>query len=1033
MLKSTIGTEEVVLKTYPFSDPSPIPQFGRLYPYNRYDGYTSTGAEQAWTMIVLENEHIKIWINPAVGGKIWGAMEKQKEQHFIYFNHVVKFRDVAMRGPWTSGGIETNMGIIGHAPSCSAPVDYFMKEWEDGSVSCFLGATDWSSRTSWQVEVRLPPHTAYFITRTRSNNGHSLEQSYYQWTNAALKTSGGLEYIFPGYKHIGHDGKTGSWPRNREGVLLSTYANNLGEYKSYHVFGTASAFWGCYWHWQDFGMGHYAPYHAKPGRKIWIWGLSRYGMIWEDLLTDSDGQYTEVQSGRAFNQSISPSSATPFKHRSFAPYTSDESEEYWFPVLHTDGLTSASPKMSFYLEQQPGTTLHICANEPLHNQLVLDDGTQRVEQRLDLETLGRAVILFPEVFDLNRIRILLGEETVYDAITEHQPLERPSQLPADFDPGSVQGIFLQAKEWERQRFYHRAVQSYRECLVSDPYFLPALSGYAGVLLKLSEWAQALLYLKKALSIDTYHPEANYLYGLAQLRLGNKVDAKDGFSIAGLSAESSPAAFTELAFLYVTENQLRLAQDCLQKSLRHNLVNREAFRLQLFLQRKTDPPAAVLAAKQMLDADPLDHVVRFEWVLLQQMDQADFAAGIQSELPHETFLEVASFYLHAGQHTEALAVLHVAPAQPVVAVWQAYLFSQEGQTAASAHALGLAAQAAPDRVFPHRDEDIRMLEWAVEQSPSWKFKYYLALCYRHQLKVQASLAVVEACGFEPDYYPFYLLRAFLQKETGQHGRESDLLQANEIAPGEWRTSHQLTAFYLETGAGNQALETAKAGRQKHPENYYLGLQLAKCLLFSSRYAEGIRLMTCLEVLPNEGASEGRILWRETHLEAALDALQREAWDEAGHLISEARRWPENLGLGRPQYVDERLEDFMALYCCRSMKEPLHLSLQHNLLNYRLQHGDKPFGAADFLSLLMLKQKGEEQKADEIMYGWTTMQPEALPRRWAAAFFARDPECLAVLDLEELPHREPLPYEIIVEDRDYRFVKKLYKLDAFRCFS
>ena len=31
-------------------------------------------------------------------------------------------------------------------------------------------------------------------------------------------------------------------------------------------------------------------------------------MIWEDLLTDTDGQYVEVQSGRLFNQADATSS-----------------------------------------------------------------------------------------------------------------------------------------------------------------------------------------------------------------------------------------------------------------------------------------------------------------------------------------------------------------------------------------------------------------------------------------------------------------------------------------------------------------------------------------------------------------------------------------------------------------------------------------------------------------------------------------------------------------------------------------------------
>ena len=33
-----------------------------------------------------------------------------------------------MRGPWTSGGIEFNFGIIGHHPSTATPVDYLIKK-----------------------------------------------------------------------------------------------------------------------------------------------------------------------------------------------------------------------------------------------------------------------------------------------------------------------------------------------------------------------------------------------------------------------------------------------------------------------------------------------------------------------------------------------------------------------------------------------------------------------------------------------------------------------------------------------------------------------------------------------------------------------------------------------------------------------------------------------------------------------------------------------------------------------------------------
>ena len=67
-------------------------------------------------------------------------------------------------------------------------------------------------------------------------------------------------------------------------------------------------------------MVRYPPRDEKAGKKIWIWGLARQGMIWENLLTDVDGPYAEVQSGRLFNQSAEASTFTPFNHRGFTPH-----------------------------------------------------------------------------------------------------------------------------------------------------------------------------------------------------------------------------------------------------------------------------------------------------------------------------------------------------------------------------------------------------------------------------------------------------------------------------------------------------------------------------------------------------------------------------------------------------------------------------------------------------------------------------------------------------------------------------------------
>ncbi len=102
--------------------------------------------------VELENDWVKVLIAPEMGGKILGAIEKSTGEEFIYLNKVVKFRDISMRGAWTSGGIEFNFGSIGHAPTTASPVDYLTRTNPDGSVSCFVGAMDLSSRSEWRVE-----------------------------------------------------------------------------------------------------------------------------------------------------------------------------------------------------------------------------------------------------------------------------------------------------------------------------------------------------------------------------------------------------------------------------------------------------------------------------------------------------------------------------------------------------------------------------------------------------------------------------------------------------------------------------------------------------------------------------------------------------------------------------------------------------------------------------------------------------------------------------------------------------------------
>jgi hypothetical protein len=111
---ATIQEEKQSFKTYPYSGPDPAPIMTRssmwangasLYPYYFFDELSYDGVNRDYNIIRLENAYLKLLVSPADGGKLLAAIEKTTGKDFLYFNRVRKYRDIAHRGPWTSGGI----------------------------------------------------------------------------------------------------------------------------------------------------------------------------------------------------------------------------------------------------------------------------------------------------------------------------------------------------------------------------------------------------------------------------------------------------------------------------------------------------------------------------------------------------------------------------------------------------------------------------------------------------------------------------------------------------------------------------------------------------------------------------------------------------------------------------------------------------------------------------------------------------------------------------------------------------------------
>ena len=964
------------IRTYPFSDPDPVPIFARssmggqgarLYPYFVFDRFTADPVEKSWTVVRLKNPYIEVAVLPQAGGKVWGASEKATGREFLYWNHVLKFRQIALRGPWTSGGIEFNFGIVGHAPSTATPVDYFLRQNPDGSASCVVGTMDLPSRTRWSVTITLPKDGVVFETNALWVNPTPFSQSYYAWSCAAVKTAEDLKYIFPGQWSIGHDYSVPlePWPVDRRGRDLSSYRNNATPgSKSYFTVGEYEDFYGGWYEKADAGFGHWSRYEDMPGRKVWIWDLSRSGEIWVDLLTDKDGQYTEPQAGRLLNQS---------DHGDFPPGAADRWQELWFPYRGIGPMAKASPHAVLGAARSGDSlALGLFPLRPVNDVFTVKAAGREVFRELLVlkpEQIWKKDVALAGVAPDAPIEIRLGDKLVYESSPKADDLERPLRF-RSVSETSAEGLYLQARGLERERRLAEALDKYIAAIEKEPLHVRALSRAAELATRRGEPARALDYAGRALSVSMYDAEANYVYGVAARRLGRLVDAKETLGWAARSAQFKSVAQVQSAEIAIIEKDFGRAAEYALKALDADARSVNALEVLAAAHRLAGRKAeAGRVLTRLLDLDPLDHLARFERYLLNRnpKDLEACRSLIRNELPHETWLEMATFYARLGLVNDAAAALKAAPVHPTVLYALAFLL-RDASPSESAAWLEKASDMSPHLVFPFREEEIAVFSWAVAARPAdWKPKYYLALILWGKGRLEETRDLFEMCE-NADFAPFYIARgAFFERDDPARAA-ADYKKAIELDAGSWRARHILIAYYLRQGQKAEALAAARQAAADFPAEVPLQIDLAESLLTVGQPAEAAAVLDAVAALPYEGASDIYGLYVRAHVAIGIAAMQKAAWPAAVEALEKSKLYPEKLGTGAPFHPDTRMQDYLiALSLDRMGARDKAAALRQAIRDYTLTYWDEsqPYGYFGGLILEKLGGKEDRLKARELL--------------------------------------------------------------------
>lgn len=988
--------------TYPYSDANPIPVFGKIYPYFRYEGFTTKSEKKVWKTVELENDFLKITIFPEIGGKIWSVIDKVSGKEMFYGNDVVKFRDVALRGAWTSGGIEFNYGVIGHSPACSFPVDYMTRTNPDGSVSCIIGNLDLSTRTYWNVEINLPKDKAWFVTRSFWHNRTGESQPYYSWTNTAINTKKDLKFIYPGTNWIGHEGFSSPWPTDSSSNKnLSLWRENDFEgAKSYHVVGKYSPYFGAYWKDSDYGVMHYSNRDDKLGRKIWIWALSEEGKIWEDFLTDSNGQYAEIQSGRLFNQNLVSSSLTPYKQINFMPYGTDTWTEYWFPFRGTGGVSNVAPVGVINVESQNKlVNIRISPLENVQDTLRLYDRTGNLvcQQSAQLQA-GKDFKLsmnIPE--DKEIFRIAFGNNLLWSR--KEDSLSRPTETIHDFNWESAYGKYLNGRDLMGFRLYDKAEKYIRESLKSDPNYVPSMVEMSKLYYYRMNYDSAFLCARKALSIDTYDAAANYEYGRSAIKLNKYFDALDGFEVAALTEPYRSAAYTELSKIYMIQQDYVKSLEYAEKSIINNKYNIEGLQLSFLACKILDKNAeAEAVAKQISELEPLNHFIMFERYFnnKDEKSKSEFMENIRSEMPEQTYLELGIWYYGLNMIDRSMSVLQLAPDNAEVDYWLAFLAHKSADEKQACSLLKKAASQNPDFIFPFREESEDAFIWAIKQQSDWQPLYYLSLLYRSRNDNEKAYKLISPLKDDIPFASLYSFRASLSNDASS--REKDLKKAASLDPGQWRYTHELTRFYLNKNDNKKGLDVISFYYRKNRNHFPTGILYARALLKNKEYSLAEKVLQKINFLPPEGDPDGRLLYRETQLSLALEAILKGDMETAKQKISGARLWPRNLGVGKPydENIDSRIEDWLEAMVAQKEKD---FAKRDDCLK-KVAYAAKNKNSMDYLlQILACSQLGEKQNADEMFNSWLADQKDANIRSWGDKFYMTYKDKVYPFDYEQ----------------------------------
>ncbi len=927
-----VWSESVVLPTYPVGEPDKNPMFfekrvyqgssGKVYPHSVIDKIYDEKEDRAYTAVCLENKYLFVMILPELGGRIQRAYDKTNGYDFVYYNHVIKPALVGLAGPWISGGIEFNWPQH-HRPSTFDPVDWRMQENPDGSCTVMVSEIENMFRTKGMACISLYPDKAYIEIRGQLYNRTNVPQTFLWWANPAVAVNDHTQSVFPPDVHAVMDhGKrdvsrfpiaTGVYYKQdySAGVDISRY-KNIPVPTSYMAYHSDYDFVGGYDHEKKAGILHVADHHISPGKKQWTWGCGDFGQAWDDNLTDSDGPYIELMTGCFTDNQPDFTWMAPYEEKEFV--------QYFMPYKAVGMIKNASRDAAVSLVkngQNAEFTVYASGEFP--------------KARVELKGNGR--VIYEKTLDLSPVNTLsdcaaVGETalteltlTVYGAsgrvlVTYTPQAEQIEQIPepakAAPDPGEVrtnEDLFLYGLHIEQYRHAtYLAEDYYEEGLKRDPSDSRINNAYGLLLMKRGQFARAEAHFRAAWKKLTrsnpnpYDGEPAYNLGVC-LKLQGKLDeAYDFLYKATWNGAWQDGAFYHMACIAAMRGEYVQALAHVERSLVRNAHNMKARTLKAVLLQKLSRAAeAEQFAKESLSIDPMDYGARY---VLGGETRVELLERIRTNA--NWVIELSLEFSDAGFYEEAKEILlSGAKAEKVYPLIYYYLAANEehmGKTEGDSFR-HLAAAACSDYCFPHRLEDLLVLQAALDKNPSdAKGWYYLGNLWYDKRQYDEAISCWEASVRADDSFPTAhrnLALAYYNKRGKKAEAKAELEKAFALDESDARIFMERDQLYKKLGVDPKLrLAQYKAHMELVEFRDELFLEYVALHNYFGENEQALTLVLGHKFHPWEGG-EGKVpaQYVTALTELAKKALAGKRPKEAEELLLRALVYPRSLGEGK----------------------------------------------------------------------------------------------------------------------------------------